>query len=133
MALMLNLTAMPWFSSVLSFATPALPASSSATSSIMGPMRLQGPHQGAQQSTIAMLLDSTKESKFDSLSSVTMLSAPVSADSVISVSDGAGNFPPGAPVEKDCHLLQLDRSCLSISVRYGYSPRMAAMQSRSSP
>ena len=72
MALMLNLTAMAWFSSVLSLATPAFPARSLATSSIMGPMRLQGPHQGAQQSMMAMWFDSTKESKLDSLSSVTI-------------------------------------------------------------
>ena len=69
---MLNLMAIPWFSSVLSFATPAFPARSPESSSTMGPILLQGPHQGAQQSMIAILLDSTKLSKLDSLSSVTI-------------------------------------------------------------
>src|SRR5437773_12026863 len=41
----------PGFSSVFSFPTFTWPAYSVAMASIVGPMALQGPHQGAQKST----------------------------------------------------------------------------------
>src|SRR6476660_4274546 len=60
--------AVPGLSSVFSFPTFTLPAYSLARASIVGPMALQGPHQGAQKSTSTGVSDfSTSWSKAPSV------------------------------------------------------------------
>ena len=51
MLLILNLEAVAGFSSTFNLHTLILPEYSSASSSIIGPIILHGPHQGAQQSS----------------------------------------------------------------------------------
>ena len=72
---MLNLMAVAWFSSVSSFPTLISPLEIFASSSTMGPMRLQGPHQGAQQSTRTLVFPSMTASNISSVISVVIISS----------------------------------------------------------
>src|SRR6185312_9186138 len=70
--------AVPGVSSVFSFPTFTLPAYSVARASIVGPIALQGPHQGAQKSTKTGVSDfSTSWSKAPSVK-VSVFSAAMS-------------------------------------------------------
>ena len=71
-----NLAEMPGASSVLSLPTATFPSSSVESSSMIGPILLQGPHQGAQQSTRTNSLFSMKSSKVSSVIS-TVISSPM--------------------------------------------------------
>ena len=67
MAIMLNLVAVAKFSSVLSLPNATFPLYSFAKVSMMGPTILQGPHQGAQQSTRVSWFFDTNWSKLESV------------------------------------------------------------------